>query len=118
MWVMNAIYFVVLCVSLFWLRPVCQHKKTYPYVMNWAGGLFLINAIYNFVMHGLNYNLKWEGEDSEIRDHSTNKEIFGESYDKYVYKQETKSLCCCSYQGKTKVNDQTEHNAKLDKEHL
>lgn len=79
MWIMVGLYGVVVAVSMFWLQPKCQDGKTYPYVMNWAGFLFLINAGYQFVMHYLNYNLTWEGKDAEY-DGQSKVEIFPDSY--------------------------------------
>jgi hypothetical protein len=79
MWIMCGLYGVVILVALFWLKPVCQNGKAYPYVMNWAGFLFLINAGYQFVMHYMNYTLTWEGKDAEF-DGQSRVEIFGDTY--------------------------------------
>jgi len=51
MWVMNGLYIVLLIMACFITPPVCQHKKVYPFVLNWAGIMFLINAGFNFILY-------------------------------------------------------------------
>jgi len=78
--IMNLLYLLCLLLSIFWVRPVCQYEKVYPYVMNWAACLFLLNAVYNWAMHMTNYGMKWEGEDAVVNKDSTRRDIFGMKY--------------------------------------
>lgn len=49
--------------------------------MNWAGILFLLNAVFNFVLHYLGYGLKWEGKEAEVDTSNTTKlDIFHHEY--------------------------------------
>jgi len=80
MWIMNALYAVLVILAIFVVPPVCQHKQVYPYVMNWAAILFLVNAAYNFVMYYLNFGLTWEGENAVVEAGSTRRDLFGDEW--------------------------------------
>jgi len=80
MWTMNLLYLTCLALSIFWVRPVCQHQKVYPYCMNWAACLFLVNAVYNWALHASNYGMKWEGSDAIYHKQTSKFDIFGTKY--------------------------------------
>ena len=51
-WTMNTLYVLVAitaCVP--GMRPVCTDEKVYPYVMNFAFCLFVINYIFHLIIH-------------------------------------------------------------------
>ena len=50
-WSMNLLYTLVVVMALIPnYRPLCQHKKHYPHVMQWASCLFLINYCFHWVI--------------------------------------------------------------------
>jgi len=58
-WIMNSLYAVVLGIAVFWLRPVCRDAKVYPYVFNFSAFLFILNCIYHYIIHSMDYGLTW-----------------------------------------------------------
>ena len=58
-WVMNFLYLAVIIMAFIpGLQPLCTDDKAYPYVMNFASMLFIINYLFHFVVNCLMPNNK------------------------------------------------------------